>query len=310
MKLFGVLLVAFLSMQASACIWVEGTSMDGHESHIGGYESPSVILAKSISQSPEERLIQLTFDRRWQSDGGKDVPEGFFDGELDGVEMIARGQYSGSVARFHKLEAEYPGRYSTAANLGTAYELTSDLENALKWISEGIRRNPGSHEGTEWLHREILLAKIRMKGDPNSLHRNHILPLPANLSKQSRVDIGGESYSIDQIRTALIYQLSERMLFVKAPDPVVADLLFTFGWLECQTQIVESGIGLLKMAKDYGYPDTAAIATKIADSESAIRFRKLRRIGEIAVWLAGLTGIVVGIVLFMRKLGSGQASGA
>lgn len=294
-------------MQASACIWVEGTSMDGHEAHFEGRESSSEFLSKSISQSPEERLVQLTFDRQLRE---KNVPEGFFDGELDGVEMIARGQYSESVARFQKLEAEYPGRYSTASNLGTAYELEGDLENALKWISEGIRRNPESHEGTEWLHREILLAKIRIKREPDSLRRNHILPLPADLSKKSTVSISGESYSIDQIRTALTYQLSERMLFVKTPDPVVADLLFTFGWLECQTRIVESGIGLLKMARDYGYPDTAAITAKIAESESAIRFRKWRRVGEIAAWLAGLTGIAVGIVLAVRKPHSGKTAAA
>ncbi len=153
------------------------------------------------------------------------------------------------------------------------------------------------------MHREILVAKIRMREDPDSLRRNPILPLPANLSKKSRIDIAGESYSIDQIRTALAYQLSERMIFVKAPDPVVADLLFTFGWLECQTRLVESGIELLKMARDYGYADTAAITAKIAESESAIRRGVFRRKVKIAIWLAGLTGVAVGIVILVRKLG-------
>ncbi len=148
MKLPTVVLIPFLSVQASACIWIEGTSMDGHEARfLGSIEGEgrsqfiAEYLARSISESPEDRLAKLSVERRWRSDGGKDIPEAFSDGESDGVEMIARGQYSESVARFHKQEAEYPGRYTTAANLGTAYELAGDLENALKWIAEGIRRN-------------------------------------------------------------------------------------------------------------------------------------------------------------------------
>ena len=296
-------------MQASACLWVEGTSLDGHEARFEGRESSLGILSKSVSKTPEERLIELTFDRQRQSHAQNDVPEGFFEGELDGVDLIASGRYSEAVARFQKLEVDYPGHYSTASNLGTAYELAGDLENALKWISEGIRRNPKSHSGTEWLHREILLAKIRLKEDPDSLQQNHILPLPADLSKKSQVVIGGETYAVSEILTALTYQLSERMLFVKAPDPIVADLLFTFGWLECQTRIVESGMGLLKMARDYGYPDADAIATKLAESESAIRLKKWREVGKYILWFGAISGFAVGIVLAARKLGSGKTAG-
>ena len=36
-------------------------------------------------------------------------------------------------------------------------------EEAARWIAEGIRRNPESHEGTEWLHLKILRQKSRRK---------------------------------------------------------------------------------------------------------------------------------------------------
>jgi hypothetical protein len=52
-----------------------------------------------------------------------------------------------------------------AANLGTALELLGNKEEALHWIREGIRRNPQSHEGTEWLHAKILEAKIAAQKD-------------------------------------------------------------------------------------------------------------------------------------------------
>jgi hypothetical protein len=57
------------------------------------------------------------------------------------------------------VEDEHPGEYIVAANLGTAYELSGDMAQAHRWIGEGIVRNPGAHEGTEWLHLRILEAE-------------------------------------------------------------------------------------------------------------------------------------------------------
>jgi len=48
-------------------------------------------------------------------------------------------------------------------DLGTAYELAGKNEPALRWIREGLRRNPNSHKGTEWLHVKILEAKIEQE---------------------------------------------------------------------------------------------------------------------------------------------------
>jgi len=72
--------------------------------------------------------------------------------ELKAVGIVIFGHADDGIALLEALEVEYPGRYSTAANMGTAYELKGDNVKALQWITEGIRRNPDSHEGTEWLH--------------------------------------------------------------------------------------------------------------------------------------------------------------
>jgi Flp pilus assembly protein TadD len=72
--------------------------------------------------------------------------------------VVDRADYGGVLlhlrqfgkAREVLVEAErlHPGNYQVAANLGTAYELLGDDENALVWIRKGIERNPDSHYGT------------------------------------------------------------------------------------------------------------------------------------------------------------------
>ncbi len=60
------------------------------------------------------------------------------------VALVYLGRYDEAISLLQRLEKETPGHYATAANLGTAYELSGNNELALKWIKEGIRRNPRS----------------------------------------------------------------------------------------------------------------------------------------------------------------------
>lgn len=215
-------------------------------------------------------------------DRRNEVPDGDFGKrELQGVEKLYEGKYDQALVLFHQNEIEQPGRYSTAANLGTAYELQGDLDAALKWISEGVVRNPKSHEGTEWLHVAILKTRIKLRQDPNYLINNHILDIPDQLSRSSVLELDGKPFRVDEILTALQYQLEERMVFVKPTDPVVADLLFSYGQLEAQIHIVEAGLGLLNLAKDYGFQNTSLIATKIDQYQSSIHLREKRENRQI-----------------------------
>lgn len=148
------------------------------------------------------------------------------------------------------LEHDHPGRYATAANLGTAYELTGDLPNALKWISEGIARDASSHEGTEWLHVAILEAKLRLQQDASWLAARSVLDtVPARPAEETV--------------HAIEHQLSERLRFVTPADPVVCDLFY-------QAALRVTGLGpeaaerraeLLKESLRFGDLRKAAIAT-------------------------------------------------
>jgi hypothetical protein len=182
--------------------------------------------------------------------------------------------------------------------------LAGDNRNALKWINEGLRRNPESHHGTEWLHTLILETKLRLETDPDDLKAHRILPLPEKFARGTRISIGGAERTMQQVMDALSYQLSERMVFVKPPDPVVADLLFTAALCEAQTGILENAVALLKQSAAYGFQDperllaTEAQYLALKDAAGRKRLEAAERRRQIRNWCLAFAGVVGGGGIF------------
>jgi hypothetical protein len=172
------------------------------------------------------------------------------------VETLLRGDAKKAVEMLLDIESETPGKYFTAANLGTAYELAGDDASALRWILEGMTRNPASHMRTEWLHARILETKLKLKQSPDWLDTNTITG-----ADYSRLDDSGFSLSTRQgavdaagLRRALWSQLSVRTLFVKPTDLIVAHLLLELALAEAQAGFHEQALDYLKLAESYGLP--------------------------------------------------------
>ena len=187
------------------------------------------------------------------------------------IALMYLGRSKEAVDLLQSLEKEQPGHYFVAANLGTAYELTGNNENAAHWIAEGIRRNPDSHEGTEWLHLKILEAKIAQQKDPDYFKKHSVLELtPQEMTDET--PIGKEKISAEKLAEAIEHQLGERMQFVKPPDPAVASLLFDYAAIEAGTRTLESAKQMLRMAVNYGYPeDKVQPLIKLYDHRIAMR---------------------------------------
>jgi hypothetical protein len=151
------------------------------------------------------------------------------------VALIRHGDVAPAVEILKAIEAEKPGEYVIASNLGTAYELAGDDQHALEWITTGLRRNPESHDSSEWLHVKILEAKLAMAKDPAWLNSHSILGLDfatadtPTTPKQTVTDLDGHAKTLADVRSALEYQLRERLSLVEFPDAVVANLLFDLG---------------------------------------------------------------------------------
>jgi tetratricopeptide (TPR) repeat protein len=174
------------------------------------------------------------------------------------VALVHLGQIREAIKLLEDLEKDKPGNYFTAANLGTAYELNGENRKALEWIKQGINRNEQSHFGTEWLHVKILEAKLAMENDPNWTKNHSVLgfdfsnPQKSPDAKIYLTDSSGQRKPLSEIEDALVYQLHERLEFVKAPEPIVGDLLadlsrvFALSRTAAHTQAIEA------MAINYG----------------------------------------------------------
>lgn len=171
-----------------------------------------------------------------------------------GVSLIRKGQYKKAIKVLHEAEKRIPNVATTAANLGTAYELDSDNEKALYWIKKGVERDNHEHAGTEWLHVKILEAKIALEKDKDWLTEHNVIGLPIHAFNKEAIDrykeednmfsrqaFGTPFYVTDflnndheliDILRAIQYQLDERVQFVKPTDPVVADLYHTMALIQ------------------------------------------------------------------------------
>lgn len=163
-----------------------------------------------------------------------------------GVVYIIQGKYQKAIDLYLDIEKLKPNQYSTASNIGTAYELIGDNKNALKWITKALELNPNSHEQSEWIHVNILKIKLGQ--------------LPLNSKSLINQDFGTEDLprtnasrkEIERLINEIYYQLNERMSFVKPKDDTVAQLLFDYGNSLYFIKDYNNAIIAYEKAREYG----------------------------------------------------------
>jgi len=233
-----------------ACIQVEGITLKGKIS-MGG-ETIGDDFVRGLYQGRPRQFWEEERIRLADAKGNRAMRNGH------AVALLHLGRVAEAIGIFTALEREKPGEYAIAANLGTAYELAGDNAQALRWIAEGIRRNPQSHAGTEWLHVRILEAKLAATKDPQWFAKNSVLGLdfgnalvptkPRTRPPGNR----GNPVTAAALSNALSYQLHERLQFVVAPDPVVANLFFDWASLEMSGGFLENAQAFYREAVKFG----------------------------------------------------------
>ena len=191
--------------------------------------------------------------------------------------LLHLGEIQPALAILVRIEQTRPGLYATATNLGTAYELVGKNEHALSWIRAGIRRNPESHFGSEWLHVAILEAKLAMAGNPHWLRTHSVLGLdfgsetlprmPARFPSGNR----GQTFDAQETRQAIHVQMAERLQFVGPPDPIVGDLLFDYANLLMLTGTMENAAAVYELALRYGTPRAALAQQRLAHARLIVK---------------------------------------
>lgn len=271
-RLVSLLLVISVSgPYASACLWPAGRMQVGKRVQVEGVSAPD--FAKSLI-SHEDRAywerVRAEVERQRE-----DYP--FVENRNNlAVTLIHLGSVKEAIPILEELERKHPGQYFTAANLGTAYELSGENQKALDWIKEGVNRNKDSHFGTEWLHVKILEAKLAMEKDPDWLKNHSVLGVDFSAGedsqqpKRSATDHLGRQRSLTEIEDALIYQLHERLEFVKPPDPIVADLLFDLSNVLALTRTSEHAKAVHALSLSYG-PNRRAADESLAATHTPLR---------------------------------------
>lgn len=269
MQTRALIAVLLLPSAVFACVWLDGTTLDGRIQRRKG-----VNLAEALRHVMEEKPWLQTTEAKF----GKVKNKGDADAvEEQAVKKILTGETRAAIEMLQDSEKRWPGRYSTAANLGTAYELSRDNENALKWISTGIERNGQSHYGTEWLHVLILKTKLEAEKHPKTPLPSRMLNLPEQFGDKTLVNVDGKDHSISEIREALAYQLNERMLFVKPKDVYVADLLYSLAVIQANIDSVEAALDLLKLSRQYGFVDEPLLQRREQQYATVLAATKKRR---------------------------------
>jgi tetratricopeptide (TPR) repeat protein len=214
------------------------------------------------------------------------------------IALMYLGRSKEAVELLQALEKELPGKYFIAANLGTAYELTGNNEEAARWIAEGIHRNPESHEGTEWLHLKVLEAKMAQQKDPDYFKKHSVLNLmPQEITEDTL--LGEEKLHPADMEEAIQHQLGERMQFVKPPDPAVASLLFDYAAIEAATRTLETAKQILRLAVYYGYPPEK-VDPLIKLYDKRIAWRKFQEFGFYSLVAVGAVALLV--VLYKKGI--------
>lgn len=145
------------------------------------------------------------------------------------VALIHIGETKRAIPLLEEVEARFPGEYRTATNLGTAFELDGRVDEAFHWIREGLKRNPESHDGSEWLHLKILEAKLALRSDPKWLESNRASGIQyADADILAPTGPHGGKLSLADVWRSLQRQLRERLPFTPAKDEIVSQLLWDY----------------------------------------------------------------------------------
>jgi hypothetical protein len=173
------------------------------------------------------------------------------------VYQIKQGFVGRGLSMLLKLSHDYPREYVIAANLGTAYELSGLNDSALKWIEYSLMLNPNAHEGTEWVHTDILKAKIALAKNPDWLKTHHVLNFNRKNFGKTINGKSPESIELRKVLKAIYIQLTERLPFTAPGDLIMGDICADAAQI-LEKNSIEVSMAWWKLADEFGVPAVSA----------------------------------------------------
>ncbi len=284
-----------------ACLQPAGRNRVGEEIQVEGVSAAEFVKSLTLHEDGAYwEKVRADLERQRKNAYGLYNPNNL------AVALIHLGQVKEAIPLLQKAEKESPGQYATAANLGTAYELAGENQKALEWIKESINRDRDSHYGTEWLHVKILEAKLAIGKDTEWLKKHSVLGINfgergANPPLESLpMDHFGQRKSLPEVEAALIYQLHERLEFIKPPEPIVADLLSDLSRAFSLSGKAEHARAVQELAVSYGADSKEIIKEQQAEEKADTKHNPVN--SNIFYWLLGtVVVLIIGSLFFVWR---------
>lgn len=299
---FSVLFGVLFSVPAFGCLNGETLHLEDGTILYEDYEG-YVPYGHSFTNTEELNKILLSLEKGYRETGKLNYLSD------KGLILIIQGKYKEAIELYKKIEKAEPNRYSTASNIGTAYELIGNNAEALRWIEKAVKINPNSHYGSEWIHINILKAK--MKGG-KLINSRFLIGNDFGNGKFPESERGNGELFV--LRKQLYYQLNERVSFVKPKDKIVAQLLFDLGNISYLMQEKEEAAETYKMAKEYGFnkpvleerlalytPPVIDHVQKKAIKEIKFQTKPIRRTELISFCVAIAYLLFSGVIVFVFR---------
>ncbi|MCU0434590.1 MAG: hypothetical protein MUC87_14140 [Bacteroidia bacterium] len=192
------------------------------------------------------------------------------------VYLLKQGYVGRGIKILFALSHAHPREYEIAANLGTAYELAGLNDSALKWIEYSLTLNPDAHEGTEWVHTDILKTKIALAKNPDWLSTHHVLDIDRSRFGNSIFANNPGDLKLRDVLRSIYVQLTERLPFTSPGDKIMGDICTDAAQIMENTSI-EVSMAWWKLAKEFGTPavspDPAQRIIKLREAGSKIPHR-------------------------------------
>lgn len=227
-KFLLIFILVISSIQAFSCGNEYGHKMDGTTWHSRFFYLTSWHLTFDTAKLKKQIAV---IDSKYGVEIGKGLDSISFEHDMalsnKALALMKLGKTRDARIILEPLVKRNPNEYSMAANLGTVYELSGELDSALKYISKGLKLNPNSHGGSEWIHVELLKAKIKRKRDYYYIQQN---PIISKKLLESKIDTVRRGYRRSpKILEDIYRQVKTRAAFTPAPNEVICNLLLTAG---------------------------------------------------------------------------------
>jgi tetratricopeptide (TPR) repeat protein len=298
-----------VSMSTPACINRYGTKIDGSPGR--SFRSARNILARLTNAPPHSAWVE---DEARLREAIKQ-PDAYFGVRSDyATTLLHLGRVPEAIAILESLLKEHPNEYGLNANLGTAYELNGQLEQALKLIKRGVELNRDSHDGSEWIHVNILEAEIASRKNPAWWKSHSVSGLDFGQATLPVAPKESDNESpLRFVADQIIYQLHERLQFVHAPNQPVADLLFDLANYYAVTDIAETADPIYQMASKFDEGFNPLLQTRAKAIHKVATGFSLRRVlkldGDQQAGVAGVCMVMLmfGLGLWYRRFSARRA---